>query len=431
MRVFIASGEVSGDLAGAGLAMTLRQRSPDLEVFGIGGARMRECGVEIDYPTNHLGRVGVSEAVTALPSLWKAYRRVRARVRLAPPDVAVLIGNDVFSVLLARWFRARKIPTVSYFPPQVWIWGALAGIIVRSFDHVLSCFPQEQMVYQRAGSRNGAAVTFVGHYLADQVRWRTPGDIAAARRGYGLEMGQRIVCLMPGSRPQEIKSLAPALFAAACELAAWDKELRFLVPISEPRYRLAVAAETERRSLGGRVLMAESSLDALCASDLVLMSSGTASLEAALLGVPMVVAYRVSAVTQLTVNTAIRLGLMVEDTVALPNLILGREVVPELKQRKVTAANIAREARSILEGGERRRRMKSSLKEISSRIKGPNSFEMVADAVLALAARGTRRLADRSVGSPTASRDRVPDGHRQRSSDGRFFEPKSTPGDSS
>ena len=431
MRVFIASGEVSGDLAGAGLAMTLRQRSPDLEVFGIGGARMRECGVEIDYPTNHLGRVGVSEAVTALPSLWKAFRRVRARVRSMPPDVAVLIGNDLFSVLLARWFRARKIPTASYFPPQVWIWGALAGTIVRSFDHVLSCFPQEQMVYQRAGSRNGAAVTFVGHYLADQVRWRMPDDIAAARRGYGLEMGQRIVCLMPGSRPQEIKSLAPALFAAACELAAWDKELRFLVPIAEPRYRLAVAAETERRSLGGRVLMAESSLDALCASDLVLMSSGTASLEAALLGVPMVVAYRVSAVTQLAVKTAIRLGLMAEDTVALPNLILGREVVPELKQGEVTAANIAGEARSMLDSGKRRRQMSISLEEISSRIKGPQSFELVADAVLALAARGTFCMAEKPERNPTAGRDLEPGGRLQRPSDGRSFEPRSSAGQGS
>lgn len=411
--------------------MTLRQRDPDVEVFGIGGARMGESGVEIDYPTNHLGRVGVSEALTALPSLWQAFRRVRTRVRSAPPDVAVLIGNDVFSVLLARWFRARKIPTVSYFPPQVWIWGALAGTIVRSFDQVLSCFPQEQLVYQRAGTRNGTAVTFVGHYLADQVNQRTLDDIAAARRGYGFETGQRIVCLMPGSRLQEIKSLAPVLFAAARELAAWDENLRFLVPIAEPRYRLAVAAETEQGSLGGRVLMAESSLDALSASDLVLMSSGTASLEAALLGVPMVVAYRVSAVTQLTVNTAIRFGLMAKDTVALPNLILGREVVPELKQRKVTAANIVYEARSILEGAERRQQMKSSLEEISSRIEGPDSFEQVADAVLALATRGARRLADRLVGSPTASRDHVADGRRQRSSDGQFFGSISTPGDGS
>jgi lipid-A-disaccharide synthase len=426
LRVFIASGEVSGDLAGAGLAMALRHRVPDLEVFGIGGARMEESGVEIDYATNHLGRVGVSEALTAVAPLWQAFRQVRKRVRSTPPDVAVLIGNDVFSVLLARWFRARKIPIVSYFPPQVWIWGAFAGTIVRSFDQVLSCFPQEQLVYERANSRNGSLTTFVGHYLADRVDQRTPENIAAARRRYGLENAQRIVCLMPGSRLQEVKSLAPVLFAAARELGDWDEDLRFLVPIADPRFRLAVAAEIERWSLGKRILMVESSLDALSASDLVLMSSGTASLEAALLGVPMVIAYRVSAITQLTVNTAIRVGLMAADTVGLPNLILGRDVVPELKQGEVTAANIVHEARSILEGAERRRQMKVAFEEISSRIKGPDSFEQVADAVLALATRSTRRLADQSVGSLTVGRDHGPGGRRQQYSDGRFFAPGSS-----
>jgi lipid-A-disaccharide synthase len=389
---------------------------------------MTECGVEIDYPTNHLGRVGVSEALTALPSLWRAFRRVRARVRSTPPEVAILIGNDVFSVLLARWFRAQKIPTVSYFPPQVWIWGVFAGTIVRSFDRVFSCFPQEQLVYQRAGSRNGSEVEFVGHYLADQIHRRTPDDIASARRLYGLETGQRVVCVMPGSRQHEITSLAPVLFEAARALSAWDHSVQFIVPIADHRYRSAVGAEIERQSLAGRAIMVESGMDAMCASDLVLMCSGTASLEAALLGVPMVIAYRVSAITRFTVNTAIRLGLMAGDTVALPNLILGREVVPELKQGEATAANIVRHARSLMECGEIRQRMGSLPEEISSRIEGPNSFELVADAVLALVARSTRRVADSSMRDLSTRQDQAPGGRPRASSDGGSFEPRSPSG---
>ena len=152
------------------------------------------------------------------------------------------------------------------------------------------------------------------------------------------------------------------------------------------------------------------------------------SLEAALLGVPMVIAYRVSTVTHLTVNTAIRLGLMTEDTVALPNLILGREVVPELKQREVTAAKIVCEARSILEGGERRRQMMGSLEEISSLIKGPDSVQRVADTVLALAIRGARRLTEFSEKSPSANQDLGPDARGQHPPDGPSFEPGSSAG---
>ncbi len=385
MRVFVAAGEVSGDVAGAGIARAIRRRAPDAALFGIGGARMEAAGVVIDLPTNHLGTVGLSEAVTVVPSLWRVFQRVKRMVARTPPDAAVLIGNDVFSVLLGRWLRAHDIPTAAYFPPQIWIWGALAAPISKSYDAIFSCFPQEHDVYARAASRTGAAVVYVGHHLADQLALRSPADIRAARHGLGLPEDQPVVSLLPGSRRREVKLLAPVLLAAARTLADRDHALRFAVAVAEPEYRSVVELEIERRSLADRVVICSSGPEALLASDLALMASGTASLEATLLGVPMVSVYRVSWVTQIAVRTAIRLGLMTGETTALPNLVLGEPVVPELTQGAVTATNIARTAQALLDNEHARHEMSRLLAEVSPKLRGPDSFGLVAEGILALA----------------------------------------------
>jgi lipid-A-disaccharide synthase len=404
MRVFIGSGEVSGDLAGAGLARALKRRDPEVVLFGIGGSHMQAAGVEIDIPSNHLGIVGVSEAVSVIPSLWRVFKSVRGRVASTRPDVAVLIGNDVFSVFLARWFRARGIPTSAFFPPQVWIWGAIAAWIVRSFDVVFTCFPREQDVYSRAARRSGTSVEFVGHFMADELKQRSDNDRSRARRRLGFAQSDRVVCVMPGSRQQELRALSPVLFGAARELVNRDDELRIIVPVAQPQFRAGIRAEVDRQVLGDVVTLADCSVDAIMAADLVMMASGTASLEAALLGVPMVVVYKVSGVTHLIVKTAIRLGLIERDRVALPNLVLERQVVPELKQDRVELGAVAREAWSILVDPTRQQAMRRSLAEIPARVRGPNSFDRVTAGVLALAAGSSAGLETSESGQGTNSR---------------------------
>ena len=391
MRLLIASGEVSGDVAGAGIADALKQRVPDAELFGIGGPRMEARGVELVCRTNHLGAVGVSEALSVLPSLARAFRELRRRIRLTPPDAAVLIGNDVFNVLLARWLRSRGIPAASYHPPQVWIWGAVAGTIARSYDVILTSFPQEQAVYARAGSRVRTEVSFVGHYLADELETRSSDQCAEIRRSYGLDEHHPVVCVMPGSRQQELRVLAPVLFEAARELAERDGDIRFVVPIAEPQFRAIIEAEAGRCSLRERVVVVDSGLDGLRACDLAMMASGTASLEAALLGVPMVTVYRVSTVTALVVRAAIRVGLMPGDTVALPNLILGRRIVPELRQNRLVATEVAREAWSILADPHRTKEMLDALEGVSALVRGPRSFDRAAAEILATIVTGNLR----------------------------------------
>lgn len=395
----MAAGEVSGDVAGAGIAKAIKDRTPDAELFGVGGARMAAAGVAIEEPTNHLGTVGVSEAFAVLPALAGVFRRLRQRIAAAPPDVAVLIGNDVFSALLGRWLRRRGIPTVAYFPPQVWIWGALAAPISRSFDAIFTSFPLEQEVYARAASRTGTAVVFVGHYLADQLAPRGPDDIHAARRRLGLPDDRPVVSLLPGSRRHEVRVLAPVLLAAARELADRDPALRFVVALAEPEYRPELEAGLARTSLTERAVTCSDGPEALVASDLALMASGTASLEAALLGVPMVSVYRVSLVTQAIVRTAIRLGLMAGETTALPNLVLGQPVVPELIQRAVDALTIARTAQAILDSELERQQMRRQLAGVSTHLRGPDSFGLAADGIVALARR--RALPARAMQAPS------------------------------
>ena len=384
MRIFIATGEISGDIAGARLAASIAELVPGASLFALGGDNMASAGVEIDFPTNHLGTVGVSEAVRTLPSLFRAFTQIRRRVRREPPDVAVLIGNDVFSVLLGRWLRRQGVPTVSFFPPQVWIWGALAPLINRSFTQVLTCFPQELEVYGSAADGADCQVTFVGHYLAERLTPRTRGEYHQAR----LELcrdDQSLIALLPGSRKHEIGRLLPVLLDAASGLAARNPDIRFVLPLADERYRQDVELAIEQRSLKPFVVLNHDSHNAMRACDLALIVSGTASLEAALLGVPMVIVYRVSGLTNLVVQSAITLGLMKDSIVGLPNLILERPVVPELKQRQANARELERQAWNLLMSPDQRDRMAAELLGVAAGVGTEDSMARAAEVVVDLA----------------------------------------------
>jgi lipid-A-disaccharide synthase len=385
VRILLSAGEVSGDIAAARLAQKLLELDPDAELFGLGGARMAAAGVHLDAAADHLGTVGVTEALAAVPSLWRAVAGVRRRLRTSRPDVAVLIGNDVFNTLLARWLRSRRVPTVSYFPPQVWVWRAMAPFIARSFDAILTSFPEEHAVYEKAGVGCGTTVSFVGHYLADTLRPPTPDERLACRRRLDLPDEAPVVALLPGSRTQEVRTLCGVLLDSAGLLLARAGDLAFVVPVVEASHRAHVEAEAARRGLAGWIRFTNDSHAAMRAADLAILASGTASLEAALLGVPMVIVYRVSALTFLVLRTVIAVGLIESGTVGLPNLILRRPAVPEFAQSPATADAIAGEAWSLLVDTGRRETTLAALREVAGRVTRPGSLEAVARAVVALA----------------------------------------------
>jgi lipid-A-disaccharide synthase len=382
----VASGEVSGDMVAAALALRIRALRPDAVLFGLGGPRSREAGIEVEVETSHLGTVGITEAMRVVRPLFAAWRALRHRVRRERPDAAVLVGNDVFSVLLARLLRAEGVPTVSFFPPQVWIWEALARPIARSFDLVLTCFPAEERVYSAAGART----LFVGHHLAETLQPTPAAEVGSLRRELGLT-ASRIVALLPGSRAHEIESLAPILLDAAALLAARDAGLGFVLPVADPTFGPRLEAAIEGRGLAGRVECVPASVAALRVADVIVGASGTASLEAALLGVPMVLGYRVAPVTWGVVRSCLRLGLLRSDVVGLPNLVLGRAVVPELIQHAVEKDAIAREVAALLDDASRREAVRTDLAQVRERLLVPDGLGRAAHAILDVALAGAAR----------------------------------------
>lgn len=379
MKILISTGEVSGDVAGARLAAEILQRDGSAQMFGIGGAHLADAGVDLEVSTIHLGTVGVSESLAAVPGLLDAIRKIRRRVAIDRPDVAVLIGNDIFNVLLGRWLRGRGVTTVSWFPPQVWIWRSLSWLFAKSFDTVLSSFPDEQRTYER----HCRDTRFVGHYLADELSTTTPAERNAARASFGLAASDTVIAILPGSRKQELRTLAGAFLDAAVLIAA-ERPVRFLLPVSDVCYEQAIRDEVAARELDAVVTILDGrSHDAMRASDAILTASGTATLEATLLGIPMVVAYRVSAVTLGIVRLAIRAGLMDAETTALPNLILGRAIVTELKQGDVRPPRLAREVVRLLDDAFARRKMVRDLGEAAGALRAAGSVARVAGIVLA------------------------------------------------
>ena len=385
MKIFFSTGEISGDRACALLAGEIRRRCHEPVLFGIGGRRMAEAGVRIDFETRHLGVVGLTEALSSLPSAFEALRQIRRRIEDERPEVAVLVGNDVFNVLLARWLRRKGIPTLSFFPPQVWIWRALARPIAGSFDRLITSFPEEQDVYRQATDR----AEYVGHYLCDLLEPLTPERRSEARRSFGIAADTPVVGVFPGSRPQEVEALSSVLLAAAAELQGRDPSLRILLPIAEPDFEDRMRAELARHGLEDVCVLTHDSHETLRACDLALLASGTASLEAALLGVPMVLAYRISFITLSVVRVLQFFRVIRSNAIGLPNLVLGKEAVPELMRSRATSQRIAALGWALLHDPVRRSQTLTDLAEIRRQLENrEGSLGKAADGVLALACSG-------------------------------------------
>lgn len=375
MRILISAGEVSGDIAGARVARAILERRGG-ELFGLGGTRMQNAGVELLASATHLGTVGVSESLRVVPAMLAPARAIRRLLSENPPDAALLIGNDIFNVLLGRWCRSAGVPTVCYFPPQVWIWRAVAWLFSKSFDVVVASFPEEVEAYSKH-----VRTEYVGHYLADVLDPQTDESRAVAQRELELQGGSTVVTLLPGSRHQEIRSLGRLLLAVASRVIEHHPDITLLLPLSDRTFESEIAALIEAAGLTGRIRIVSDSHLAMRASDLVLAASGTATLEATLLGVPMVVVYQVSRLTHAVVRAAIMVGLMRSETVALPNILLGRHVVPEFTQSRVTVESVTQAALSMLDDADLRDGIRRDLLSARELISRKGTIESVVDVI--------------------------------------------------
>jgi lipid-A-disaccharide synthase len=335
VRIALVAGEASGDQLGAGLIEQLRLRFPDARFAGIGGDAMRESGMDVWHDASELAVMGLSEVLTHLPRLLRLRRRLRGRLLDWRPDVFIGIDAPDFNLGLERHLKQRGVRTVHYVSPSVWAWRqGRAARIGRSADRVLCLFPMEPEIY----ARHGVDARFVGHPLADTMS--LVPDRAGARARLGLDAARPVLAVLPGSRLGEIARLGTPFLHAASRVAHAVPGLQVLVPAANTTCRRAIEARLSQTKLplDDVRLLEGQAREAMVASDVVLLASGTATLEAMLAKRPMVVGYRVAMTTCVLVRG---LGLLKVDHYALPNVLAGEALVPELMQEACTPQRLA------------------------------------------------------------------------------------------
>ncbi|WP_374348174.1 lipid-A-disaccharide synthase [Thermomonas sp.] len=332
LRIALCAGETSGDQLGEGLIHALRARYPDAQFAGIGGPLMRATGMQTWWDADALAVMGLAEVLAHLPRLLRLRKQFRKRVLAWQPDVFIGIDAPDFNLGIERWLKQRGVRTVHDVSPSIWAWRqGRAAKIGESADRVLCLFPMEPPIY----AQHGVAARFIGHPLADAIPLQP--DRAAARAALGESSDTPILALLPGSRLGEIGRMLPDFVDAARRLAADVPGLRVLVPAANAQCRAAIDA-----ILGDapafRVIDGQAQ-QIMIASDVVLLASGTAALEAMLCKRPMVIGHRISALTYRIVKL---FGLLKSAHVSLPNVLAGKTLVPELLQDQCTADNLHR-----------------------------------------------------------------------------------------
>ncbi|MGH9700421.1 MAG: lipid-A-disaccharide synthase [Candidatus Acidiferrales bacterium] len=364
-QILLSAGEASGDMYAARLAVALRERT-GARFFGMGGARMKEAGVEIIADYHEIAVVGIAEVLHKIPTVIRVQRRLAREAARRHASLAILIDSPGTHLGVARRLKNAGIPVGYFIGPQVWAWRAgRVKTIRRLVRRIVVIFPFEEKIYRDAG----VPVDFVGHPLVDVVKPEIPrSEFAAA---HGLDTARPIVAILPGSRRNEIAQNYGTIIEACARLAATKKAQFVLVaaPGLSPEFfsRHARPDFPVTRVEG-------STYSALAAADCAIVASGTATLEAALLGAPMVVVYRVSAASALVLRRMIHTPFF-----SMVNLIGGREIVPELIQEDFTASAVESAVRRLLDSPDARGEMKAGLREVRNRLGTGGAIERAAD----------------------------------------------------
>lgn len=348
MRIFISTGEVSGDLQGAILVAALFRQAKatnlNLEIVALGGEQMVQQGAKLIENTSAIGSVGILESLPLVLPTWRVQRQAKAYLNSHPPDLVVLIDYLGPNLAIGRYLRQKypHVPIIYYIAPQAWVWSpnnADTKEIAKVTDHLLAIFPEEARFF----ADQGVKVTWVGHPLLDRLANSPSREMA--RQNLGIDAQTTVITLFPASRQQEIKYVLPVMFAAAKVIQDRLREpLEYLIPLSLPKYAAAIEQAIATYGLKARIIR-ESSLTAIAAADLAITKSGTVNLEIALLNVPQVVLYRVSPLTMWVARNLLRFSI---PFMSPPNLVMNRAIVPELLQEKASCEGIVTEALAIL-----------------------------------------------------------------------------------
>ena len=400
MQVFVIAGESSGDLHGSNLIHALKSRLPQARFVGIGGPKMEEAGLELLFPSSELAVVGVVEVIGHIRPILKAFGRTTAWLRKEKPDLLILIDYPEFNLQVASRAKKLGIPILYYISPQVWAWRqGRVKKLRRLVDRMAVILPFEKAFFRSRGME----VSFVGHPLLDIVK----AEVSKTEfcRKAGLNPERPIVGLVPGSRKSEISRLFPVMAGAAERIFQDRQDIQFVVPLApslDPgilesfnhRTTELITTDPHRQSQTDKSLNHQitkspnhqiiqvvkgQTYDAIAASDLILAASGTVTLEAAILGTPMVVTYKVSLITCLLGKCLIKVPFA-----SLVNLIAGRRVVTEIIQQDVTPGRLSQEALSLLRDDAGRENMIKDLKEVKNALGGSGAAERAADLAMEL-----------------------------------------------
>lgn len=367
--VGIVAGEPSGDLLGGALVQALRKRIPGTRFVGIGGPQMMAAGVQSLFPLEKLAVRGYVEVLRHYCEIIAIRRELKKYFLRERPTVFIGIDAPDFNLDLEAGLKATGIPTVHYVSPSIWAWrGERIHKIRRAVSHMLVVFPFEEEIYRRAG----IPVTYVGHPLADRLPLEP--DMATARRTLGIEANGPVIALLPGSRQGEVKRLAPLMLEAARRILKAKPSAHFLIPAATEAVESRLRKQADASGLPVRVLRGESHT-VMTAADVVVLASGTATLEAALLKKPMVITYKVPAIT-----AWIARGKLYLPYVGLPNILLKRFAVPELLQENATPENLAREVLAWLDAPERCEALKKDFRALHESLRC-NAGERIAEAL--------------------------------------------------
>ncbi|MFH0788057.1 MAG: lipid-A-disaccharide synthase [Pseudomonadota bacterium] len=371
--ICIIAGEASGDLHGASLVKALRQLGEPISLFGLGGPLLREMGVEMVYPPP-LNVVGFTEVVFKISHLFRAYQKVKEALRSRKPDLIILIDYPDMNLRLARAAHKEKIPVLYYISPQVWAWrSGRVKDIVRYVNRLAVILPFEVDFYKSYG----VEVEFVGHPLLDRIKNEVPAGVASFPDHPG---DQTIIGLLPGSRPAEVKTILPILLETASQLTRqYGQRIRFVLPVANTLDSEPIREKIRPYQENGVAveLASEDSHKTLAQCHQAIVASGTVTLEAALLGIPILIVYKVS-----PVNYWIARHLIDVPYVGLVNWVAGKKIIPEYIQTEAVPAAIMEGSKRYLEDPEHVQTIRQELLEVRKRLGSPGASLRVAQAAL-------------------------------------------------
>lgn len=370
-KIMISVGEASGDLHGASVAKALKAMHPDIQLFGMGGQAMRSAGVDIVYDIADLGVIGLVEVIKNLPRLFKLRDMLGELMDKEQPDALVVIDYPGFNMRLAKVAKAKGIPVISYISPSVWAWGkGRAKEVAQTVERVAAIFPFEAEAYRQAGAK----VTFVGNPLVDIVK--TSMSKEEAFRFFEVEPNHPVVLLLPGSRKQEIIGLLPVMLEAAEKIQQNLPHCQFLLPTASTISREMLQDIIKNYSVSVR-LTDKSTYDLMNIAQAAIAASGTVTLEAAIVGLPTVIIYKVAGLTYFLGKFLVKIP-----HISLPNIIAGRRVVPELLQGQANALNVAKETLDILTNEQLRKQVEKDLLEVREKLGQAGAVQRVAEEIV-------------------------------------------------